>query len=157
MDRMLVIASKFISLVAGFALTFMMFLTFSDVILRAVGMPIIGTYEMVSLLLALVVAMGLPQVTAERGHVYMEFVIERLGEKGKKILNTATRLCAIFLFLIAGVYLLEVGRVYKAAKEVTATIRIPFYPFAYIVAICAFVQCAILIREMIFIWRRKDE
>lgn len=156
MDRILLTISRSISAIAGFALTLMMFLTFADVLLRAGGVPIIGTYEIVSLLLALVVALGLPQVTSDRGHVYVEFVLEKLGEKGRRIMNTLTRLFAIFLFLMIGIYLTEVGKIYRLAKEVTATVKIPFYPFAYTVAICSFIQCAVLARELITLWRRKN-
>lgn len=157
MDRFILNASKLISVIAGLSLTVMMFLTFSDVALRALKRPIVGTYEMVSLLLALVVALGLPQVSLERGHVYMEFVVERLKERTKRIVNTATRLCVIFLFVLGGIYLLDVGSLYKKSKEVTATMKIPFYPFAYTCAICCFMQSLVLIREVVNLWRKRNE
>ncbi|MEM3427900.1 MAG: TRAP transporter small permease subunit [Nitrososphaerales archaeon] len=155
MDRVVLVIARLISEIGGFALTFMMFITFADVILRAGGVPIIGTYEVVSLLLALVVALSLPKVTAERAHVYMEFVLERLGRRGKLLLNSVTRILAISVFFIAGIYLIQVGKVYSATKEVTATIKIPLYPFAYIVAFSCFVQCAVLLREIVSWWRGK--
>ena len=37
--------SKLLNVVAGIAITFMMFLTVTDVILRSFRKPIIGTYE----------------------------------------------------------------------------------------------------------------
>jgi TRAP-type C4-dicarboxylate transport system permease small subunit len=155
MENLIAKISKAISLFAGLALSIMMFLTFADVVLRAGGVPIIGTYEIVSLLLALTTALGLPQVTMEKGHVYMEFVLEKLGERGKRIMNTITRLCVIFLFLLAGIYMIKVGKVYRMSGEVTATVKIPFYPFAYTVALCCFIQCAVLLREVISLWGKK--
>ena len=52
MDRvfnLLKIVSKVLNLIAGIAVTLMMFLTVADVLLRAGGHPIIGTYEIVAL------------------------------------------------------------------------------------------------------------
>ena len=50
--------------IGGAALTFMMFLTVSDVLLRAFGHPIMGTYEIVSQSLAVVIGFGIPKVSA---------------------------------------------------------------------------------------------
>jgi len=149
--------SRVLNIIAGSALTFMMFLTFADVILRAGGVPIIGTYEIVSLLLAIVIAFGLPQVSIDKGHVYMEFLIEVLPELGKKLMNTFTRILCFVLFLLAGINLLNVAKGYRIAKEVTATIKIPFYPIAYLVALCCFIECIVFIFEIVRIWEKKHE
>ena len=88
--------SKLLNIIAGIAVTFMMFLTVADVLLRAGGHPIIGTFEIVSLLLALVIGFGIPQVSLDRGHVYMEFLLEKLSKRGKDVMNTFTRvLCLV--------------------------------------------------------------
>jgi TRAP-type C4-dicarboxylate transport system permease small subunit len=61
--------SKLLNIIAGIALTFMMFLTVADVLLRAGRHPFVGTYEIVALLMALVIGFGIPQVSLDRGHV----------------------------------------------------------------------------------------
>ena len=66
--------AKVLNIIGGAALTFMMFLTVADVLMRAGGHPIIGTYEIVALSLALVIGFGIPKVSLDRGHVYMEFL-----------------------------------------------------------------------------------
>src|SRR5512139_3452072 len=91
--------SKLLNIIAGIAVTVMMLLTVADVLLRAGGHPIIGTYEIVSLLLALVIGFGIPQVSLDRGHVYMDFILERFSKRGKKVMNTITRLFCIIFFL----------------------------------------------------------
>ncbi len=50
----------------------------ADVILREFKMPIVGTYEIVSLLGAIVIGFAIPQTSLERGHVLMDFLTERL-------------------------------------------------------------------------------
>ena len=68
--------SKILNFIAGITLTLMMLLTVADVSLRAAGHPIIGTYEIVALSLAIVIGFGIPKVSLDKGHVYMEFLLE---------------------------------------------------------------------------------
>jgi TRAP-type C4-dicarboxylate transport system permease small subunit len=73
------IVSKALNVIAGVTLTLMMCLTVADVSLRAAGHPIIGTYEIVALSLAVVIGFGIPKVSLDKGHVYMEFLMEKLS------------------------------------------------------------------------------
>ena len=95
--------------IAGIALTFMMCLTVADVLLRAGGHPIIGTYEIAALALALVVGFGIPQGSMERGHVYMEFLLVKMSKRGKNVMNTFTRVLCLILFAVIGYNLFIVG------------------------------------------------
>ena len=90
LSKFLTAINKVLNVIGGTALTFMMFLTVADVILRATGHPILGTYEIVGLALALVIGFGIPKVSMDRGHVYMEFLIEKCPKGWKNIFNTFT-------------------------------------------------------------------
>jgi len=149
--------SKLLNIIAGIAVTVMMLLTVADVLLRAGGHPIIGTYEIVALLLALVIGFGIPQVSLDRGHVYMDFLLEKLSKRGKKVMNTITRLFCIILFLPLGYNLFNVGARFHASGEVSATIKIPFYPVAYGVAVCCLLECCVFIFDIVRIWRGQYE
>ena len=149
--------SKVLNVIAGIALTFMMLLTVADVLLRAGGHPIVGTYELSALCLGLVIAFGIPQVSLDRGHVYMEFLLEKLSERGKKLMASSTRLLCLSLFAFIGVNLLKVGAGFQASGEVTATIRLPIYPVAYGVAGCCFLECAVFLFEILTLWSREHE
>ncbi|MGZ3557966.1 MAG: TRAP transporter small permease, partial [Thermodesulfobacteriota bacterium] len=91
--------SKILSYIGAVALTFMMLLTVADVILRAGGRPILGTYEIVAFSLAIVIGFTIPQVSLDRGHVFMEIVLDKVSKRSKTILNTFTRLLCIILFV----------------------------------------------------------
>jgi len=149
--------SKFLNIIAGIAVTFMMLLTVTDVLLRAVGHPIIGTYEIVALSLALVIGFGIPQVSLDRGHVYMDLLLEKLSKRGKKVTNTSTRVLCLILFTFLGYNLFNVGARFHASGEVSATIKIPFYPVAYGVAVCCLLECCVFIFEIVRIWRGEYE
>jgi TRAP-type C4-dicarboxylate transport system permease small subunit len=155
--KILRFVSKLLNIIAGIAVTVMMLLTVADVLLRAGGHPIIGTYEIVALLLALVIGFGIPQVSLDRGHVYMDFFLEKLSKRGKKVMNTITRLFCIIFFLPLGYNLFNVGARFHASGEVSATIKIPFYPVVYGVAVCCLLECCVFIFDIVRVWRGEYE
>jgi len=155
--RFLTAASTVLSVIGGVALTFMMFLTVADVLMRAGGHPILGTYEIVGLALALVIGFAVPKVSMDRGHVYMEFVVERLPKNWKAIMNTFTRVACIFLFIIIGYNLFSVGNEFHRSGEVSPTLKLPFFPVAYGVAVCCFVEVLVFVNDIIKIWRGQYE
>ena len=149
--------SNVLNSIAGVAVTLMMLLTVADVLLRAGGHPIIGTYEIVALMLALVIGFGIPQASLDRGHVFMDFLLEKLSQKGKKMMFTFTRILCLVLFAFIGYNLFNIGAKFRASGEVSATIQIPFYPVAYGVAVCCFLECCVFIFDIVRIWRGENE
>lgn len=155
--RFLTVSTKIINVIGGAALTFIMLLTVADVLMRAGGHPIMGTYEIVALSLALVIGFGIPKVSMERGHVYMEFVVDRLSKRSRNIMNTFTRILCIILFIVIGYNLFSIGNEFYASGEVSATIRIPFFPMAYGVGICCFIECLVFVLDIVKIWGGQYE
>ncbi len=157
LGRFLLTASKFLNIIGGAALTFMMLLTVADVLLRAASRPILGTYEIVGLALALVIGFSIPRVSIDRGHVFMEFVVERLPKKGRAVMNTFTRILCIVLFVVIGYNLFSVGNEFHASGEVSPTLKLPFFPVAYGVGVCCFIEVLVFINDIVNIWRGKYE
>jgi TRAP-type C4-dicarboxylate transport system permease small subunit len=151
------ITTKILNTIGGTALTFMMILTVADVIGRAGGHPIIGTYEIVGISLALVIGFGIPKVSLDRGHVYMEILVQKLSPKSKAIMNTITRILCIGLFLLVGYNLFSVGNEFHLSGEVSPTIRLPFFPVAYGVGVCCFLECLVFVFDIVKIWRGQYE
>jgi TRAP-type C4-dicarboxylate transport system permease small subunit len=149
--------SSLLNTIAGIAVTFMMLLTVADVLLRAGGRPIIGTFEIVSLLLALVIGFGIPQVSIDRGHVYMDFLMDKLSKRWRNVMNTFTRVLCLILFAFIGINLFNVGARFQASGEVSPTIMIPFYPVAYGVAVCCLLECCVFMFDIVRIWRGQYE
>ncbi len=149
--------SGLLNTIAGIAVTLMMLLTVADVLLRAGGHPIIGTFEVVSLMLALVIGFGIPQVSIDRGHVYMDFLMEKLSRKWRNVMATFTRVLCLILFASIGINLFNVGARFHASGEVTPTVMIPFYPVAYGVAVCCLLECCVFIFDIVKIWRGQYE
>ena len=149
------VLAKTINIIAGAALTFMMLLTIADIFGRAAGHPIMGTYEIVSLTLGCVIGFGIPKVSLDRGHVYMEFLLEKLGPNAKKVMNTFTRLLCLGLFILVAYNLFSVGAEFRASGEVSPTIKLPFYPVAYGIGVCCFLECFVFLYDIVKIWRNE--
>lgn len=141
--------SRWMYVVAGIALAGSMFLTVADVILRTLKRPIVGTYELVGLLGALVVGFAIPQTSRLQGHVLMDFVTSKLSSGIQRILQIITRLLAMGLFIIIGWNMLNLGNDFRRVGEVTPTLQLPIYPVAYGIALCCLVECLVLFIDMI--------
>jgi TRAP-type C4-dicarboxylate transport system permease small subunit len=141
--------ARFMYWIAGIALAGIMFLTVADVFLRLFKLPIVGTYEIVSLLGAVVIGFAIPQTTIERGHVLMDFLTDRLSFGGQRILHLGTRLLAGLIFLIIGWNLFKLGNDLLATGQVSLTLKFPEYPIAYGVSFCCLLECLVLLTDLI--------
>jgi TRAP-type C4-dicarboxylate transport system permease small subunit len=141
--------SRFFNLIAGISLSFLMFLTIFDVVLRFFRKPIVGTYELVAFAGAVVIGFSVPFTSWMRGHVYVDFLILRFTQKTRNILHILTRCLVIWLFLMIGWNLIKYGMDLHKSGEVSLTLQVPFYPVAYGLAICCFIQCIVIFCDIL--------
>jgi TRAP-type C4-dicarboxylate transport system permease small subunit len=157
LDVFLRVCKVILNGIASVALTFMMFLTVTDILMRAFGHPLVGTYEIVSLALALVIGFGIPPVSMDRAHVYMEILLEKLSPGGKAVMNTFTRIICIVLFALIAYNLFSIGSEFHSSGEVSPTIKLPFFPIAYAVGVACWIECLVFVRDIVKIWRGQYE
>ena len=127
----------------------MMFLTCADIILRLFRRPILGTYEIVGFLGAIVAGFALAQTTIERGHVAVQVVVTRFSPQIQKIIYLITHVLSIFLFALLAWECVQYGNDFRASGEVSLTLRMPFYPVVYGVAFSAVVVCLVLFVDIL--------
>jgi TRAP-type C4-dicarboxylate transport system permease small subunit len=149
--------SRLINVIAGIAITFIMLLTVFDVALRYFRRPIVGTYELVAFSGAVVIGLAIPLTSWMRGHIYVDFFTAQLPKTFQVILNLITRCMGLGLFGLIGWNLIEVGMDLQQSGEVSLTLQLPFYPVAYGVAVACFVQCLVLVADMVKIFRGEYE
>jgi TRAP-type C4-dicarboxylate transport system permease small subunit len=133
----------------GVVLTLMMLITVTDVILRFFGRPITGTYELVFLGGAVVVGCAIPMTSWEGAHVNVDLLLERFSGVPRKVIVIFTRVCGIVFFFLLGWNLFAQGLDLFDKHEVSLTLHVPYYPVAYILGICAFVECLVLLSGLI--------
>ena len=143
--------------IASAALTFMMCITVADVVGRAAGHPLMGTYEIVGMTGAVVIGFAIPFTSWEKSHIYMEFLLDRMNRAQRNALMTLTRLLCMVLFLFIGYNLLCLAADYQRAGEVSLTLKIPIFPVIYGFAVCCFMECLVFVCDIIRIWEGTYE
>lgn len=141
--------------VAGITLAFMMVVTLSDVILRAFGKPITGAYELISFSGGIVVGLAIPYTSWMKGHIYVDVLVDRSPRRKhapfrvRDIINILTRCVGIALFLLIGWSFFAMGGSLYESREVSQTLRLPFYPIAYGLSVSCFLQAALLLFDIL--------
>lgn len=142
------IAQKF-NWVAAAAVVAMMVLTCADVTLRLFRHPIPGTYEMVGLLGAIVVSFSLAHTSVMRGHIAVEFIVQKLPKRTQIIIDGINSLLGTTLFgVITWQSILYASNLMRTG-EVSMTLQMPIYPFVYGIAIGSGMLCLVLLIEFL--------
>ena len=144
--------SRFLGVIAGATLIFVMLLTVLDVILRNFGHPILGVYDLVALGGAIVIGFSMPLATEKKVHVYMEMGLQAYSRNMKQILSFVTRVIVLGISFIAAWNLILLGIGFRQTGEVSLTVRIVYYPIAIGLGICFFIQMLVLVVHILQIF-----
>jgi TRAP-type C4-dicarboxylate transport system permease small subunit len=142
------VVNKCMDFVAGTALLLIMFLTSCDVVLRYLGYPIQGSYDLVSFGAVFVIGFALPKTTWDRMQVTVDVLVDKIPDQ-RIVLDVITRLISIALFALVGWNLTMLGASFFKTGESTMTIALPLYPVAYALGISAFLECMALVADLI--------
>ncbi len=137
--------SKTLNVLGAALLTLMMLLTVVDVILRYLGRPITGTFELMSFAGAMVTGFALAQTSLDGAHVNVDILAEALSAKKKCILEIFNRLLGIGIFALLTWALFDKGNDLYTTGEVSLTLHVPYYPVAYGLSFCCLVECLVLL------------
>jgi TRAP-type C4-dicarboxylate transport system permease small subunit len=151
--------SRFLNVIAGISLIFLMLLTIVDVILRTriFKSPVVGTYELVAFSGAVVIGFSVPLTSYIRQHIFVDFFILKFSKKVRNVFNIVTRCLVMGLFLLVGWNLLKYARDLQKSGEVSLTLQMPFYPVAYGVGVCCFILCLVFVCDIIKISKGEYE
>jgi TRAP-type C4-dicarboxylate transport system permease small subunit len=140
--------STWMEIVAAAALVVILVLTGVDIVGRAFGHPVPGTYEVVSFAGGLVIGLAIPVTSRQKGHVMVDLVTARLPRMGRLVMKVIVRLLAISLFILLCYATIKMGMQLKSAGEVTPVLSLPFYPVAYAMGGAFVVECLVLACDM---------
>lgn len=120
---------------AGVALVAMMLFTVFDVVMRALGRPVAGSFEVIGWLSAVAMALALGYVQVHRGHVAMTLLTGRLEGRPLALLEVITGLMSMGLFAAVAWFLFRYGQVLQSTGSLSETLRIVIYPWVYVVTV----------------------
>jgi TRAP-type C4-dicarboxylate transport system permease small subunit len=133
-----------------------MVLSSADIFMRYLfNSPITGTYDVVSLMGAVLASFAMPYTMLQKGHVAVEVLIQSLSRTKQLIIETFTHFLGITLFLVLVWQAILLSRDMKEAGEVTPTLLVPFYPVVYCMAICFFLLSLAILVNLLNIWTKK--
>lgn len=142
--------------VASVSLLAIMLLTCLDVSMRYFfSRPITGTYDLVSLLGAILASFAMPLTMLQKGHVAVEILIQSLSKGKQLVIETLTHFLGILLFLMLVWQSVVLALDMKAAGEVTPTLLFPFYPILICMAVCFFGLCLAILVNLLHIWAKR--
>ena len=143
--------------IGGVSLVFLMLLTTADVVGRAFGRPVKGTFELVGFAGALAIGCALPFTSWIRGHVHVDSLVSRLPPTGRQVLHVSTRVLGIGLFVVLSWNLVRFGLDLRASGEVSPTLEMHFYPVVFGVAVACLLQAVVLACSLASIFRGDYE
>lgn len=147
------IANK-LNWIAAIAVVLMMLLTSADVILRLAIEPIPGVYEIVGLLGCVVISFSMGYTSTEKGHIAVEFLVQKMPESVQDIVNALNNVLAILIFgLITWQSILYATNL-KHSGEVSLTLQMPIFPFVYGISIGCGLLCLVLAADFCQSMRR---
>jgi TRAP-type C4-dicarboxylate transport system permease small subunit len=135
--------------VAAGAVVAMMFLTCADVILRIFRHPIPGTYEIVGLLGSVVIAFSIGYTSLEKGHIAVEFLVQKFPVRVQTLIDTFNALISTCLFGLITWQSIVYASDLQQSGEVSLTIQMPIYPFVYGIALGCGLLCIVLLLDFV--------
>lgn len=137
----------------GAALVGMIVLTCANILVRTVGGPIRGTFELMGYGGAVVTALALGYTQKRRGHIAVDVLIHRFPHRVQKaLMGFNDAVCAVFFAMLTW-QLIRKADGFVRTGEVSETLRVVFYPFTYTVAVgcglLALVFALSLIRDLL--------
>jgi TRAP-type C4-dicarboxylate transport system permease small subunit len=149
--------SKYLNWIALAGIVVTMLLTSADVIGRYFGHPIRGTFDGVGLLSLIIVAFALAQTQILKGHISVDFLINKLGQTSRKFVLRAGYFISICLFALLAWGSISYSFSLNSVNEVSQTVKIPLWPFALIIGINIAVLCLVLILDLIKFQTKGNE
>jgi TRAP-type C4-dicarboxylate transport system permease small subunit len=120
--------------IAGLCLAAMILMTCANIFLRVVWIPLKGTYELMGYFGALVTAFALGYTQMKKAHIAVDVLVTLFNPKAQLILQGINCLICTIFFSIAGWQIFQYATTLWKTGEVTETLLIAYYPFAYGVA-----------------------
>ena len=140
----------FVKYVALWILAMMMFLTFTDVLLRYIfNSPVPGATELIEFMMGIVVTFSVAYTAHKKSHIGVDLLLVHLQERTRKLIGVVTSFLTLILFaLICWQTILLISEDYHSTI-ISAVLYIPVYPFIATVAVGFAILCLVLLAEFL--------
>jgi TRAP-type C4-dicarboxylate transport system permease small subunit len=135
--------------IGGCFLVAMILLTCTNIFLRLVWVPVKGTFELMGYFGAITTAFALGYTQIKKGHISVDVLVLSFSDKTRRVLAVINSLiCTVFFSFVAWQVAKYAG-ILRSTGEVTETLRFPYYPFTYAVAVGCGVLALVFLTEFV--------
>ncbi len=121
--------------IAGLFLVAMIVLTCANVFLRLVWIPVSGTFELMGYFGAVLTAFAMGYTQIKKGYIAVDIVVMGFSKRIQNVLNAANAIILTGFFVLVTWQISKYAANLRETGEVTETLQIIYYPFAYAVAV----------------------
>ena len=116
---------------------------------QAVSKPVAGTHEVVELIAAVILSMGIGYLTFVKGHVSVGILVDRFRPRVQAVFDLIGSVIALGFTIWLTEGMLEMAMRNFRYGWVTGVLEIPRYPFIYLIAAALALACVVLVRDVI--------
>jgi len=149
LEKVTLFLNRLLIWIGGCFLVAMILLTCANIFFRLVWVPVKGTFELMGYFGAITTAFALGYTQIKKGHISVDVLILSFSNKTRRVLDVINSfICTIFFSFVAW-QITKYAGILKATGEVTETLRFPYYPFTYAVAIGCGVLALVFLTEFL--------
>ncbi len=112
------------------------------------GSPILGTYEYVGLLTAVIVCFAIAYTLVQDAHIAIDFVVEKFDTKAQKIIDAVTNILVLAFTALLTYNMFDYATQLLKSNAVTPTTQFPIYIVVYLVALCFVMLCFVMLTKI---------
>jgi len=143
-------SSKWLFVIAGIAMTYVLVISVADIIMNKVFKdPINWAFDSISLIAVVASVCAISGVQSQHGHIEIEFLENRLPQSGKKVTSLFVNILGILLWGIVAWRSFIYGMDILKAGEVSMSVGMLIYPFIWLQGICAVAVVFVLLMQAI--------
>ncbi len=144
--RILVLA---LAVLGGLSLLGMTLITCLDVVLRVLGRPLVGAYDLVGALAVLTIGGALPYTTALKGHVSVEFFLHKLSRPWRRGVTAVADVLILALVAVLAWECVDYGIGLRQRGEVSPTLQMPLFWMPWAITASAGVTALVLVHGLL--------
>ena len=111
--------------------------------------PVPGSTEIISLVQVATIIFAVATTQRHKGHISVEMFVATMTPRVRSLSKALTSCLGLILFSLLIFEGIRLGNEYLEVGEVTATVQIPFYPFAYAFSLALFPVAIMLLVDFI--------
>jgi TRAP-type C4-dicarboxylate transport system permease small subunit len=135
--------------IAQMTVVVLMVLVGANILLRKVWHPIIGTYDYVGFITAVMAAFSIAYCASVKGHVAVDMLVQKFPQKVQTVLDVFSYLMSLAVYAVVtwrvGVFAEEV----RTTGSVSLSVAAPYHPYLWGMALGLGLLCLVLLGQLI--------